>query len=592
MGRKEKRAAAAAAGSTSSGPTISSSYVFVPSFKWQMSCFLVCPRSTPPVLYLLMRRQPHKRRGLFTLRRAPRMAGTSREQQQHQHQVQHHEQPSQLPPQVRQLSKATRKGTSNKGSSRHIHFADDVDIQDQAMADGFLPSLSNNSDDLGLGDWAAAAFEWDTTDVTLSTSRGLHWLQKLGVVSRHFRPEDLDSTQRRVIDDIMSKLHQNNIDESDIERHGEERRPSGRLDMAAAAAVAASSPVHTTSPLRVGTSMSGLPSSQTGSFRAATLSTFQIEKQAYEDTIPITEGRARTRIEPSQVAAVTHRLARAWAVGATPLQINELLDREIQQLLLMSRARLQAEIVSLRHENRSMRHARTGQTELGRALAAEKSLTAKLQSICDERDQQVEALTRELRRANDELSVLRAAAPARQSTKAQEKTSEPEGAKEALGEGQSASEAEQNQRVLESSLEDDLVSPTSPTSGPRFSFSAHGSDAAKAALLTTEPFGLRRASVRSAFSEQMFSMGSQTSLLQQKQSMLLSDRTPDRVSATSSFRSSHAAMNDSSRLDEVLHEHGVPKSYRGNILSHVRRSGRRKSPLTTPSSLATDGVLV
>lgn len=36
-----------------------------------------------------------------------------------------------------------------------------------------------------LGDWANIdTFEWDETDVTLSTAEGLRWLQSIGIVSR------------------------------------------------------------------------------------------------------------------------------------------------------------------------------------------------------------------------------------------------------------------------------------------------------------------------------------------------------------------------------------------------------------------------
>lgn len=118
-----------------------------------------------------------------------------------------------------------------------------------------------------LGDWANIdTFEWDETDVTLSTAEGLRWLQSIGIVSRdvslvsahlliskctialylslslcafssfvckcggcpnnalppqslttaalgcwQFQPEDLSAPQRNAVDRLLVKLH---------ERHG------------------------------------------------------------------------------------------------------------------------------------------------------------------------------------------------------------------------------------------------------------------------------------------------------------------------------------------------------------------------------------
>lgn len=50
-------------------------------------------------------------------------------------------------------------------------------------------------------------------------------------------------------------------------------------------------------------------------------------------------------VTAEELAGVTRRLGRVWLEGTNAMAANELIDKEISQLLLTSRARLQAEVV-------------------------------------------------------------------------------------------------------------------------------------------------------------------------------------------------------------------------------------------------------
>eukprot|EP00045_Choanoeca_perplexa_P003033 m.28329 g.28329 ORF g.28329 m.28329 type:complete len:616 (+) comp11827_c0_seq1:59-1906(+) len=262
-----------------------------------------------------------------------------------------------------------------------------------------------------LGDWAMDAFEWDDTDVTLSTTRGFAWLQSIGIVPHSYKVDDLNHEQKHAVDQILTKLQQHKIDETSLESNSHEVEAFLQEDIQKLMLLMPSySRRNTLAPEPVAPSVgrawkSPRPSGAASRSKGKVVG-FNAKNLQRTETDETDQSK---RVSPKEVTAITQRLAFAWVHGKRNLQFNQMLEQEMQQLLIMSRARLQAEIISLRRENHTLRQQQpVSDQQWQKSLTAEKAFTVKLQDICDERDRQVSALSTELRVANDELAVLRA----------------------------------------------------------------------------------------------------------------------------------------------------------------------------------------
>ncbi|EGD78730.1 hypothetical protein PTSG_01710 [Salpingoeca rosetta] len=245
-----------------------------------------------------------------------------------------------------------------------------------------------------MGDWAQLdTFEWDATDITLSTDEGLRWLQSLGIVSHKYRVEDLSATQKDAVNRLLTKLHQ---------KHQPFADPS---------LTAVAIEKDETIKENVQEVMNLLPPKDHQR---------QHEEQARSSDSDSHEGdgafsdtqhsprRPKHKVTPQKIADVTQRLSMAWAHALESKRANKQLEKETATLLLMSRARLQAEIIALRRENEALR-AQVEPSQVMQALQAEKALTAELQELLDQRDSEIMYLSHELSLKNDELAVLRSA---------------------------------------------------------------------------------------------------------------------------------------------------------------------------------------
>ena len=183
-----------------------------------------------------------------------------------------------------------------------------------------------------LGDWANIdTFEWDETDVTLSTAEGLRWLQSIGIVSRDFQPEDLSAPQRNAVDRLLVKLH---------ERHG--------------SVGAADDPKLTADALQkdeaikenVQEVITLLGHGEKKKKKTQEQEQEQTEAEGQNSAAPAQSSRRPDyAVSLEHISEVTERLNVAWQHALQAKRENKVLERETSQLLLMSRARLQAEII-------------------------------------------------------------------------------------------------------------------------------------------------------------------------------------------------------------------------------------------------------
>eukprot|EP00043_Microstomoeca_roanoka_P027602 m.15118 g.15118 ORF g.15118 m.15118 type:complete len:398 (-) comp7787_c1_seq2:219-1412(-) len=243
------------------------------------------------------------------------------------------------------------------------------------------------SDLQDMGDWAQIdSFEWDETDITLSTDEGLRWLQTLGIISDKYRAKDLSETQRKAVDNLLNKLKEKHQiqGQSGLTVQDIQKDESIKDDVQKVIAL--------------------LPSEPEAEQGEATPET---EEDAAAPSANKTAAATKQKITAENISDVAGRLSLAWGHALEAKKANKQLEREMSELLLMSRARLQAEIISLRRENEALRKNKIEETEALRALAAEKQFTAELQEVLDHRDAEIMQLSHQLTLKNDELAVFR-----------------------------------------------------------------------------------------------------------------------------------------------------------------------------------------
>eukprot|EP01147_Barroeca_monosierra_P000597 gene597-3911_t len=234
-----------------------------------------------------------------------------------------------------------------------------------------------------MGDWATSdSYEWDLTDITLSTDEGLRWLQSLGIVSEKYRVENLSVSQKAAVDRLMNKLK-------------EKHRLSSQPEL---------TPQHLEDEFIK-------PDIQ----EVMTLFSEEhtdVQKQS-RDVGParseeVIQETSSPRTTLTTISDAIQRLNIAWSHAIDAKTANKHLESEMTQLLLMSRARIQAEIIGLRRENKAMRQD-ISHSQATKALVAERAIIAQLQALLDQRDAEIMYMSHELKQKNNELAVLRSA---------------------------------------------------------------------------------------------------------------------------------------------------------------------------------------
>eukprot|EP00049_Salpingoeca_infusionum_P006757 m.111088 g.111088 ORF g.111088 m.111088 type:complete len:596 (-) comp13427_c0_seq2:246-2033(-) len=279
-----------------------------------------------------------------------------------------------------------------------------------------------------MGDWADDNFEWDETDISLSTDEGLCWLQSLGIVSKEYRANDLNPQQKLAVENLMYKLQSKRVDASAISS-GE--YVDSDIESEIQSVVSLLPPKNTLDRKAQQKALQDLPPEPHPELDAEEedeedlepdrRSVTPVHSPKRSDKVPSPVAIQTEYQKPKapgitakQLASVAKRLNMAWEHAIDAKRANKNLFREMKALLLLSRTRLQAEVVSLRRENEALRKSISTRClpetrRVMHALSVEKELTHKLQGIIDDRDLKIGELTKMVHSQNEELAVLRTA---------------------------------------------------------------------------------------------------------------------------------------------------------------------------------------
>eukprot|EP00047_Mylnosiga_fluctuans_P023053 m.131273 g.131273 ORF g.131273 m.131273 type:complete len:510 (+) comp9468_c0_seq1:1940-3469(+) len=321
----------------------------------------------------------------------------------------------------------------------------------------------------GMFEWDALG-ETQPTQRSRMVTEGLDWLQRLGIVAHEYAPANLTEEQAAAVRRLVRKLEQHAVDVSvdtpisySLTRHAdwsqslEEKMSAEIRDVLRLLPAPGTDDDDISSqtsstvppPRKAWGSMSGSvrggpersPRHRIGS-GSTDMSDVPSEhaSRANPQTVTVQQAATPHRLCSSPNPASSHRASPApptrtaaemldqQQANATLLpehrnrikEINEAtllvakgnsngendqLELELCGLMLMARSRLQAELISLRRENAALRRAVPG--ELSRALDAEKSLTATLQGLLDDRDERLTELNHMVKQQNQELTALR-----------------------------------------------------------------------------------------------------------------------------------------------------------------------------------------
>eukprot|EP00053_Salpingoeca_punica_P015967 m.148836 g.148836 ORF g.148836 m.148836 type:complete len:356 (-) comp16841_c0_seq1:1722-2789(-) len=263
--------------------------------------------------------------------------------------------------------------------------------------------LAAASPDADVSSHDMSGFEWDETDMHLSEEKGFEWLKNMKVIPSMYTYQTLSTAQQRLVSRLLKKMekHSANIDAT---QHTRDDLPSLIPDLQDSMEIGRLlEEVSLLFPVKAQGSMTKVNSkenvSANGSKTALALVQESLEK-CMDRAIP--EGE-----DVTQMNDLTQRLANAWTHEKDRVLQNRRLELEMSSIILMSRARLQAELTSLRSENEALRRDQEGDVAFFQALAAEKALTSALQETLNNREARLTEMAIELQRKNDEIARLR-----------------------------------------------------------------------------------------------------------------------------------------------------------------------------------------